>query len=115
MSYKKPEMEVIRFECSDIVAASITLFGMGNADGSDNGFAFGSYNLVGKDPATIRNAMADYFDDGFSSAANGDVTFKNGTKTARLTGLYNGKESTDGFNGIYEYDGQGTYSFTKKS
>ena len=120
MIMKKPEIDVIRFESADIVAASsgantVTLSGMGNADTKDNGFAFGTYNLVGKDASTIRTAMADYFDAGFSNVANTEVLFKNGTKSARLNNLATGKTAVDGWNGTYEWDGSGTYTFTKKS
>ena len=115
---KKPEIDVIRFECSDIVAASsgantITLSGMGNDTSSDNGFAFGTYNFVGANYNTIKTAMADYFDAGFSDVESRDVWFNNGTKKARLTNLATGK-NLDDWNGTYEYV-SGTVTFTKKS
>ena len=113
MIMKKPEIEVIRFECSDIVAASITLFGLGNDKSSDNGFAFGSYNLVGASAREIRTSMADYFDARFSDVENTEVLFKNGTKTARLPNLATGK-NLDEWNGTYEYVPD-TVTFTKKS
>lgn len=113
MIMKKPEIEVIRFECSDIVAASITLFGLGNADTKDNRFTFGTYNFVGANYNTIKTAMADYFDPKFSDVASSDVLFINGTKQGRLTNIASGK-NLDGWDGTYEWN-TGTYTFTKKS
>lgn len=120
MIMKKPEIEVIRFKSADIVAASsgantITLSGMGNAEGSDNRFTFGTYNFVGANYNTIKTGMADYFDAGFSNVDSRDVWFINGTKKARLTNLSTGGTATDGFNGTYDWNGPDTYTFTKRS
>lgn len=121
MIMKKPEIDVIRFESADIVAAStaaktITLSGMGNSASNDNGFAFGPYNYVGATGNTIRSSMADYFDPGFSNVGNTAVVFKTDTNSSNLNVLFSGgQNATGGYNGTYEYDGPGTYSFTKKS
>ena len=124
MIMKKPEIDVIRFECSDIVAASsgaktLTISGMGNAAVSDNNFKFGdndySYGKTGQTTNDVRLALGNYFGDDFSKKLNSGIIFDNGSSTLNLNALYGGQSTTSGFNGTYSYDGTCTYTFTKKS
>ena len=126
MSYKKPEMEVIRFESADIVAAStftktVTLSGMGNNTNTDNRFVFGTYDYTygknGAQSGTVKNSLSNYFEDDFSKITVSGVIFYNEdrSKSSNLNILWGGQTNTAGFNGTYEYDGPGSHSFTMKS
>ena len=126
MSYKKPEMEVIRFECSDIVAASsgtktLTISGMGNTVSNDNRFVFGTYDYTygttGVSSTTVRNSLSNYFEDDFSKVTASNLIFYNEdkSKSTNLNILWGGQTTTAGFNGKYEYDGPGSHSFTMKN
>ena len=116
MSYKKPEMEVIRFESADIVAASggpitktITLAGHENKDGSDNEFTFNGNTYINV-TGSMKSDLADYFgDSNLSTATNGSIYF--GIYT--LNSLNNSTSIRDGADGEYKYDGN--LRFTKKA
>ena len=117
MSYKKPEMEVIRFECSDIVAASsgiktLTWTGVEDKNGNNNYVSFGGNSYLVKNSnddefKTMKSDLADYFEDStLKSASNSSIQFGEhnlnifvGNTTPRVGG-----------DGTYVYDGNKVFT-----
>ena len=118
MIMKKPEIDVIRFSGSDVVAASglktLTISGMGNAAANDNTFEFGEYtytNMTSNKIEPMTNDMSSYFDANITKSTN---VINENNKSAVLNTLGTGGTSaTDGFNGIYVYE-NGSFVFLKK-
>ena len=86
---------------------------------SDNQLTFGNYSFTygtpGVSSGTVRNALADYFEDpGMAKQTVSNIKFENGSSTSNLNILWGGQSNTDGFNGTCVYNGAGTYTFTKQ-
>ena len=111
MIMKKPEIDVIRFECSDIVAASsgiktLTWTGLEDSTKVNNYVSFGgkSYNIQNSSDTefkNMKNDLGDYFE---------DAALKNAFNDSIKFGSYNlnnflGNYASDGADGKYRYDG----------
>ena len=117
MIMKKPEIDVIRFECSDIVAASsgiktLTWTGVEDKIGNNNYVSFGGNSyLVNNSASTeyknMRSALADYFE---------DATLKDASPSYIKFGSYNLNIFTGnttahaGGDGTYVYDGNKVFT-----
>ena len=117
------DMTVVRFGAEDVIATSgaktVALSGMGNQSGSDNQLTFVNYSFTygtpGVSSGTVRNALADYFEDpGMAKQTVSNIKFENGSSTSNLNILWGGQSNTDEFNGTFVYNGAGTYTFTKQ-
>lgn len=119
MIMKKPEIDVIRFECSDIVAASsgiktLTWTGLEDSTKVNNYVSFGgkSYNIQNSSDTefkNMKNDLGDYFEDAaLKDAFNSDIIFGNYSLNSFL-----GNKASDGADGTYVYGGN--KAFTKIS
>ena len=109
----EPTMEVVRFGSSDVIAASVVLSKFYDGDKSNNTFSFNGKNYIISDNDsyhTFRSDLADYVGDSGLNKKGSDDIFFNGKS---VTGIFYGNRS--GVDGVYTYDGTGTYKFTKKS
>jgi len=109
----EPTMEVVRFGSSDVIAASVVLSKFNDGDRYNNTFSFNgkSYIISDNDSfKTFRSDLADYVgDSGLNNQGSNDIHF-NGKQ---VTGIFQSNRSD--VDGVYTYDGTGTYSFTKKT
>lgn len=112
MIMKKPEIDVIRFECSDIVAASggiktLTWTGVEDTTNNNNYVSFGGNSYLVQNSSsdefkTMKSDLANYFGDStLENASNSDIKFGEhnlnifiGNTTPRVGG-----------DGTYRYDG----------
>ena len=112
MIMKKPEIDVIRFECSDIVAASsgiktLTWTGVEDKIGNNNYVSFGGNSYLIQSSSsdefkTMKSDLANYFGDStLENASNSNIKFGDhnlnifiGNTTPRVGG-----------DGTYRYDG----------
>ncbi len=117
MIMKKPEIDVIRFECSDIVAASsgvktLTWAGVEDKVGNNNYVSFGGNSYLVQSSSsnefkTMKSDLADYFGDStLANASNSDIKFGDhnlnifiGNTTPRVGG-----------DGTYVYDGNKVFT-----
>lgn len=112
MIMKKPEIDVIRFECGDIVAASsktVSISGIKNYGANDNYISFNNkdYLLTSSNMTDMRKDLASYFeDDSLTSGSNGTIKFgSNG-----LNSVVDAATSRDGWDGTYKYDGNKVFT-----
>ena len=113
MIMKKPEADVIRFSSSDVIAASVVLSKFYDGVANNNTFSFNGKNYIVSDTDTFksfRSDLADYVGDSGLATKNSNDIFFDGKS---VTGIFkNDHKNTDG---VYTYNGEGTYSFTKKT
>ena len=120
MIMKKPEIEVIRFECGDIVAASsgiktLTWSGLEDTTGNNNYVSFNGNTYLVQNSAstefkTMKSDLADYFEDpNLKSASNSYIIFGD----HNLNSFIGSTSVRSGADGTYKYDGNKV--FTKVS
>ena len=112
MIMKKPEIDIIRFECSDIVAASsgvktLTWTGLEDNKGNNNYVSFGGNTYLVKSSSdtefkNMKNDLGDYFEDAtLKNALNSDIKFGSNS----LNSLIGSTTIRTGADGTYVYDG----------
>ena len=113
MIMKKPEIDVIRFECSDIVAASsgiktLTWTGLEDKIGNNNYVSFGGNSYLIQSSSsdefkTMRSDLADYFgDDELETTTRSNIKFGN---KYTLNSFIGNTTALTGADGTYRYDG----------
>ncbi len=110
----EPTMEVVRFESSDVIAASVVLSKFNDGVGNNNTFSFGGRDYVvsnNDNYKEFRSSLSDYVGDAGLATKKGTDIFFGGISVYNLSKLQNNSDA----NGIYIYDGEGTYTFTKKT
>ena len=109
----EPTMEVVRFESADVIAASVVLSKFYDGVANNNTFSFNGKNYIVSDTdtfKTFRSDLADYVGDSKLNTKKGSEIFFN---DKRVFDIYNAVE--ENIDGVYTYNGTGTYTFTKKT
>lgn len=117
MIMKKPEIDVIRFECSDIVAASsgiktLTWTGLEDNTGNNNYVSFGGNTYLVQNSAsdefkTMKSDLATYFDDAdLGKVSNSYIKFGN----YNLNSFVGSTTIRSGADGTYRYDGNKVFT-----
>ena len=112
----EPTMEVVRFGSSDVIAASVAsvvLSKFYDGDKSNNTFSFNGKNYIISDNDayhTFRSDLADYVGDPDLNEQDSNHIHFNGKS---VTNIFN--KDVNNIDGVYTYNGTGTYKFTKKT
>ena len=111
---RKPEMDVIRFSCSDIVAAStrtVSWSGLEDTVNGNNNITFnGKTYTISTSTAgrNMRTDLAAYFNDPSLAEDQGNDKVYFGSTP--LSKIVNSGTSRPGMDGIYVYDGNKKFS-----